>query len=280
MNLRILKVPSLNIQRIKLSFSSAIPRFWANNNVVITHFFNALSSVIPAGERFFMHTVRQAANHLEDEALQTQVQAFIAQESQHRMGHNAMNGWLLEKGYPISDVEQGVHQLLTWIEKHFSLKYQLALTVALEHFSSLLSDRFLRAKLLQNQLHPEFNDFLVAHCIEEIDHKAVAFDVYQAVYGSYWARVLMMLFVTVIFAPNVFRIQFIYLKHDKSRFNIKSWLSAAYYFWIKPGWFAQTIPGYLAFFSIRFHPWQLDNSQLIDEYIHQRETKKSHSGQF
>lgn len=248
-------------------FGADIPRFWANGNPVISCFFNALSSVIPRGERFFIHTVQQAADRVGDPALKGQVRGFIAQESQHRVGHGAMNDWVAAQGYPIERVELGVERMLGLVERHLSHKYQLSLTVALEHFSCLLSDRFLRAEALQAGLHPEVQQFLVAHCIEEIEHKAVAFDVYQEAYGDYFARIFMMLFVTLVFAPNVFRIQFIYLLHDRQLFNVKAWLQAVRFFWFKPGWFGHTIPGYLAYYRPGFHPWQHDNSQLVSRYL-------------
>jgi len=37
------------------------------------------------------------------------------------------------------------------------------------------------------------------HAIEETEHKAVAFDVYQAVGGGYFRRVFNMLIVTIMF---------------------------------------------------------------------------------
>lgn len=262
---------SVNIEKrvIAHGFSTSIPRFWANNNPVVTAFFHALSSVIPTGEKFFIRTVEETAKTIENPGLKAEIQGFIDQESQHRVGHAAMNEWIREQGYAITAVERGVNRLLGWVEQYCSLKYQLALTVALEHFSCLLSDQFLRHKALQSGLHPVMREFLVAHCIEEIEHKAVAFDVYQEVYGDFFARILMMLFVTLVFAPNVFRIQFIYLWHERHLFNFRAWGGAIRYFWFSPGWFGGTIPGYLAYFKPRFHPWQHDNTGLIDHYLKQ-----------
>ena len=43
------------------------------------------------------------------------------------------------------------------------------------------------------------------HAIEESEHKAVAFDVYQAIGGSLWLRRWMMLIVTLQFFNDTFR---------------------------------------------------------------------------
>lgn len=256
---------------IEHRFGNDIPRYWANNNPVITAFFNALSSVIPSGEKFFIRTVEEASGSIIEPELQNELQGFIEQETQHRVGHLAMNDWIRAQGFPIAPVENSVNGLLGFIEKHFSLKYQLALTVALEHFSCLLSDQFLRQKALQPGLHTTIREFLIAHCIEENEHKAVAFDVYQSVYGGYFARIIMQLFVAAIFAPNVFRIQFVYLWHDRELFNMKAWREAIRYFWFSPAWFSRTIPGFLSYFSPAFHPWNHDNSELILQYMNSPE---------
>jgi hypothetical protein len=261
---------------IKHNFDDSIPLHWANNNPVITAFFNALSTVIPTGEKFFIRTVEETSATIENTALKKELTGFIEQETQHRVAHLAMNEWIHSKGIPINKITPGVENLLGFIEKHFSAKCQLALTVALEHFSCLLSDQFLRQKGIQANLHPIMRNFLVAHCVEENEHKAVAFDVYQAAYGSYLSRVAMMLFVTLIFAPNVFRIQFIYLWHEKQLFNVKAWLGAIGFFWFKPAWFTRTILGYLAYYKPRFHPWQHDNSALINAYVNDDVFLSSH----
>lgn len=268
---------SIHIERrvIDYHFAADVPRYFALGNPVISCFFHALSSVIPRGERLFIQTVEEAAPRIADKALQAEIEGFIAQESQHRIGHGAMNEWVASQGFPVRRVEQGIDRLLGWVERHLPAKFQLALTVALEHFSCLLSDRFLRAEGLQASLHPAIRRFLVAHCIEEIEHKAVAFDVYQKVYGDYLARILMMLFVTVIFAPNVFRIQFIYLRHDRQFWNLKAWMQAYRFFWFRPGWFAHTIPGYLAYYRPGFHPWQHDNSDLVSLHLARLAEQKS-----
>jgi predicted metal-dependent hydrolase len=62
-----------------------------------------------------------------------------------------MSGWP-RRAYPVGRVEQGIDRLLGWVERRLPAKFQLALTVALEHFSCLLSDRFLRAEGLQASL--------------------------------------------------------------------------------------------------------------------------------
>lgn len=258
-------MPSLepNATAADSRFGADVPRYWVNNNPVITCFYNALSTVIPEGERFFIASVRAVLDDINDPVLEKQVRSFIGQESHHRVGHNALNQMIERQGYPQQASENLIKRLQQWAERFFSPRQQLAATLALEHFSALLTDQFLRQPALHQQMHGQVRDFLLQHSIEEIEHKAVAHDVYQQLYGSYPVRIWQMLLITVLFIPNVALIQCHYLWHDRQLFNLKAWCGAIRYFWLRPGWFRCIIPGWLRYFSPRFHPWQHDNRDLL-----------------
>lgn len=244
-------------------FGADVPRYWVNNNPVITCFYNALSTVIPEGERFFISTVRAVLDDITEPDLKQEVRKFISQESHHRAGHKALNDMIRDQGYPVSSSEKCIKRLQNRSERFFSARQQLAATLALEHYSALLTDQFLREPLLSADMHPAVRDFLIHHSIEEVEHKAVAFDVYLSVFGSYWARIWQMLMITFFFIPNVALIQCRYLWHDRQLFNLPAWLGAVRYFWFRPGWFRRIIPGWLRYFRPGFHPWQHDNRDIL-----------------
>ena len=244
-------------------FDDEVPRYWVNNNPVITCFYNALSTVIPEGERFFIGTVRAVLDDINEPQLKQEVRQFIIQESNHRAGHHRLNDWIARQGYPMQSCENHIKRLQSSIERFFSTRQQLAATLALEHYSAMLTDQFLREPLLSCDMHPKIRTFLVEHSVEEIEHKAVAFDVYQSAFGSYPVRIWQMLLITFFFLPNVVYIQWRYLWHDRQLLNLKAWAGAMHYFWFRPGWFRRIIPGYFRYFKPGFHPWQHDNSELL-----------------
>ncbi len=249
------------------SFDDDIPRYWAKNNPVITAFYNALSTVTPEGERFFIKNVRHAAEQVEEITLNKDVKDFIEQEASHSIGHRALNGWIQSKGYPVEKSLSYTKSLFLWVNKCFSLKHRLAMTAAIEHFSSVMSDRFLRYSSINEVIEPSMREFLMWHCAEEIEHKAVAFDLYQLLYGGYFSRIFQMLFITLFYIPSVFGVQFRYLHHDRQLFNMKAWWEAVVYFWIKPGWFSRVPSGYVRYYQKNFHPWNDDNSDIVKLWI-------------
>lgn len=65
----------------------------------------------------------------------------------------------------------------------------LAVTVALEHFTAMFAERALTREVLDQFADPTMRNLLLWHACEELEHKAVAFDVLKRVNPSYPLRV-------------------------------------------------------------------------------------------
>jgi predicted metal-dependent hydrolase len=76
---------------------------------------------------------------------------------------------------------------------------RLAVTVALEHFTAILAEDALTADGLAHA-DPEIRRLLEWHAVEELEHKAVAFDVLKEVAPSYALRVAGMALATMTLA--------------------------------------------------------------------------------
>ena len=112
-----------------------------------------------------------------------------------------------------------------------------------------------------------YADMFMWHAVEETEHKAVAFDVYQAVDGDYWLRVRSMAAATFFFLLVTLRMQYSLLKHDNQLGNWRDALGFAKFMLFKPGMLTRIIPEYLDFYRPGFHPWQHDNRHLIVDRI-------------
>ena len=74
------------------------------------------------------------------------------------------------------------------VEKYSSPALRLAVTVACEHFTAIMAEDALAGGDLEGA-HPVMRQLLEWHALEELEHKAVAFDVLRAVHPSYALRV-------------------------------------------------------------------------------------------
>jgi predicted metal-dependent hydrolase len=242
-------------------------RDWNAAGPHVSQFFNTLSIFFPSGERFFIDSVRYYRDRIADPQLQQAVTAFIGQEAMHGREHIEYNEALAASGMPVMAMERLVIRLLKLGKKILPHADQLAITIALEHFTAILADILLREPQLLQGAEPRFAALWRWHALEETEHKAVAYDVYQQVVGTgagaYVRRALALAALTVIFWSLVIPFHLIIVARDGGLFDLKGWWTLVRYHWLKPGALRRIIPAYFDYYRPGFHPWQHDNRRFL-----------------
>lgn len=256
---------NIPVRRMDFEFDDAIPLYWFDNNPFLTMLLTGLSCTFPEGERMFMRAVRHYQDRISDPELQKEVRAFIGQEAHHGKEHEAFNTFMGKKGLPIDAITAFVKQGIAKEESLLSKERMLAKTCALEHFTAMFAETILE--------HPEFLDAMderlrplwLWHAVEESEHKAVAFDVYQQQVGSYWVRTSEMAFTTVLFSffTGLHTVQL--LKHQGELGNLRSIANGMSKLAGPKGFFRGMLPRYLAYYKRDFHPNQVDSRDLREK---------------
>jgi hypothetical protein len=161
------------------------------NSAAATAVINGVSLLFPWGERFFVRSVRHYLDQLDPVAeaeLRAQIKGFFGQEGRHARAHDRFNEVLRQQGYEVDDLLTRYERIGDWIEARSSPQLRLAVTAAAEHFTAIMAENALRAGML-DQAAPELRALLAWHAAEEIEHKAVAYDVLQRVAPGYALRV-------------------------------------------------------------------------------------------
>lgn len=172
-------IPVVRAPRFR--FDADFPRYWHGGSAFATAVGNGLNFVFPAGERFFIRSVRHFLPRVADPALRARVEAFVGQEAQHQRAHLAAFAALEAQGYEIRSFLDWYERLAYGrIEPRTSPALRLATTAALEHFTATFGELALGTELL-DAAHPEMRDLLRWHAAEEIEHRDVAWEVLQAV---------------------------------------------------------------------------------------------------
>jgi len=172
-----------------LVFDETIPRRWFADNAFATHLCNGVGLLFPAGERFFVRSVKHYLDRLEDPALREQVRGFFGQEGRHARAHEKFFERLEAQGYEVKPFLEVYERIaFGFLEKIFPPVYRLSVTVALEHFTAIMAEGALRDRFL-DRAHPALRDLLFWHAAEEIEHRSVAFDVLAAVAPGYGIRI-------------------------------------------------------------------------------------------
>ena len=118
---------------------------------------------------------------------------------------------------------------------------------------------------IQEMMHEDVRQLWIWHALEETEHKAVAFDVYQEVFGNYRQRVTWLLLSTAGLVGIVTTYQ-LFLMHSDRANSPGRWLKGLWRLWGKDGLLVSLVPEWLEYFRRDFHPWQQDDSALVARY--------------
>lgn len=254
------KAIGITVRRLQFN-PQAIRRHYFADSPVMSHLLTALSSTFPIGEQFFVHSVRNVRDKVKDENLQAQIAAFIGQEAMHSKAHAEFNAAWRSEDYNLDRFQAWLARKDDYV-KNLHPKIQLAITCAFEHFTALLGGYILRHPEVLATLDEDTAKLWVWHAIEEIEHRAVAFDVYQAVYGDDKIRRMIMRSVTTGFASlTLYSATRLFLQDKKK--SLPKVGGNIFGFYLLGKMFLQLAPEYLAYFKTDFHPSEIDYTKLI-----------------
>jgi uncharacterized protein len=242
-------------------------RWWLGGDAVATAWHNALSASFPAGEAFFIETVRRFRDQVPAE-LAAQIDQFVKQESHHTREHVAFNRQVTGAGYDIAAIDKRIADSLVQARTTHPVA-QLLVTVSLEHFTAIFAHAMLaRAGQQFDGASAGTRAMWIWHAIEEIEHKGVAFDTYMHITRSLkpakrWAiRSLVFFRVSRNFIANRVNDALALLAQD----GITGWRAKARLWWYllgTPGVLRQVALPWASYFRPGFHPWDHDDRALI-----------------
>lgn len=184
------------------------PAHWIPEDPMASHVGNALHLLFPTGERFFIQAVRDAKPHVTDPKLAEAIDEFIKQEAWHAQAHDTVLRHLEDLGIDPSGYIDRLERFFDLVlrdrtswpswTRRWQLHRRLAITAALEHFTAVLGHWALTTDGLDRAGADEtMLDLFRWHAAEEVEHRALVFDVYEHVGGGYPLRAAAMLGTTV-----------------------------------------------------------------------------------
>ncbi|MBO9503253.1 metal-dependent hydrolase [Qipengyuania flava] len=245
------------------------PRRWWAGEPFGTAWHNALSATFPRGEAFFIEAVK-AHREGADAKLDAEIRAFVRQEINHTREHIAFNRLAEDAGYDIKAIDTRVAEMLALTKDRPAIA-NLAVTMALEHYTAMMAAEFLENPAHFADADAEVRDMWRWHAAEEIEHKGVAFDTWNNATrdwtpGKRWrVRSLVMVSVTARFFKNRWTDSLELLAQDgitgwKAKWGLFKYLT------VSPGIVRRIFPAWLAYFKPGFHPWDHDDRELIKLY--------------
>jgi predicted metal-dependent hydrolase len=256
-------------RNLDLAIPADTPRRWFGGDAYCTHLLNAFSLMFPPGERYFMEAVRAVRDQVHTPALREQVRGFLGQEALHGREHRAFNRWLSTQGVHAEGIERSIWDEITRRRADRDQLDDLAVTCALEHFTALMAEMWLHEPELRAQVPEPLRKLWTWHALEELDHKAVAFDVYQEVGGDHARRTRWMRRITIAFVLSVSFLHVELMRADHAFADPLALARSWWKFWGPRGYFSKLLPHYLHYYQRDFHPWNQDSRTLIERFEHE-----------
>jgi predicted metal-dependent hydrolase len=171
-----------------------------------------LHIMLPPGERWFCDVYREALPLISDDKLRADVKGFIGQEATHARAHEGARAHLTRHGidtdkamaqaewmrHTIGSAEPFGRTPPRFLRKSWLIA-RIAIIASVEHFTAVLGDWIINrsSALDAHGADPAMLDLLRWHGAEEVEHRSVAYDVYQHLSGNYVRRLISMVGVAI-----------------------------------------------------------------------------------
>ena len=254
------------VRIIKPVLDDAIPPYWYHQNAYLTHFLNSLSFIFPPGEEVFVNSVNQFRDQIRDPQLRRDIKGFVSQEFNHSHLHEVLNQWVARHHEKAIYYQKSLKKIIAkgyQLLRKINPKMTLASTAGYEHLTAIMAAQLLKREDVIAKMHGDIKYIFILHAIEEIEHKSVAFDVYEKVHGKYLLRVVSYVFATLFLFFMVTMSTIGMLLDDKQIFNAKSALTAFRELFGIRGFFTGLIPAYFVYFKPGFHPRQIRDTERL-----------------
>lgn len=253
-------------RKLNVEFPDSIPRYWFNGSPLLTHMLNVYTLLIPDNESYYIRQLKRCLKDIEDPGLKTQLLRFFRQEGQHGVAHKAFWANLEQQGVR----HQGFTRAVNWffygvLEPILPRPVHLANIACIEHINAYLGHFYLSRRRLE--IADEHMRLLFEwHFAEEIEHKSVAFDVFQTVSGSYPVRLFSAILVFPLFYMILTAGTFFLLGRDGRLLERRTWRDFGRHLFTD-GALMHDLRNMGRYLKPAFHPWQIRDYSLAREFL-------------
>ncbi|MEO9601257.1 metal-dependent hydrolase [Parasphingorhabdus sp.] len=226
---------------------------WSQSSPHAAIFLNAFSAHVPYFEKYLVRTMTKALKVIKDEGLAKDVEAIIGQEAHHARNFIEFNK-IMARRYPkVGEMELRNKQDFFQWAKEQELKELVGFTAGYETFTFLAGMIVLASyEEWMADSDPTMKAMWVWHQVEEVEHGAVAFEVYKYLYADHeWYRKYMIAKALLHIATEVLKAYLAmckaegYFKRPGSAVKALSFITVSF---SKMVWYC------LPTFSKKYHP--------------------------
>jgi len=186
---------SIPVRRLTFEIPSAedFDPVYMARNAAISYNFTGLGLYVALLEPFIVKSMRRVLEQITDPALKEEVDRFCRQEAQHYQQHERFNAVVLGHGYP--GLQERVDRLAADFQRFLterSDRFRIGFVEGFEAYTNQGALAILESRVCDHpRTDPRFGHLYRWHMLEEIEHRNVAFDLYEHLFGGYLYRARM-----------------------------------------------------------------------------------------
>lgn len=258
-------------RKTAFAFAPSIEKHWISSSPVKTHFFNAINLFVVPFEDFMVRVMRDRLDQIHNPELRRQIRGFMGQEATHARAHEKFLQNLAEQGYRLTDFQRFAEYIFaTVLEKKLGSTVSIAAIAGFEHLTALLAEIVLTDGLLA-EAAPPMRHLWEWHAAEELEHKALAFELLQAVSPSYPLRAGGALLGAGIVACFIGGGMLKLLHEDRVLSHGRTLRDLVELAFTKHRLVPLSLRIFLQYFKPGFHPRQRDTAHLADQVFRAEE---------
>ena len=175
------------IRQVRLAYPDDFRAAWQPLKPEFAAACNALSLGMPYSEPYVVASVRRVVDDLDDPELSKRVGSYLGQEREHYRQHRRLNDLLRAKHPFLGRVEKWLGWSYRCLARRGSREFNVAFAAGFEAVA-FASARWIdtHRRELFDGADPLPATLFLWHLAEEVEHKTVAFDVWEQVDGKRW----------------------------------------------------------------------------------------------
>ena len=181
---------TMTVRQMPFEFPEQIDPVFIEGDHKQSFAFIAGSLLLPYLEPYLIRSMRTAEKYVTDPKVLEGLKKFSAQEGQHYQMHKKFNATIRREGFPGLDaLEKELSDDYNRFTRTRSLRFNLAYAEGFEALTMNAVKHIMEPDGFGDDL-PVFMQMIEWHFVEELEHRTVAFDVYDHVCGGYFYRLV------------------------------------------------------------------------------------------
>jgi uncharacterized protein len=187
-------IEAITVRKIVWPFPEHTDPLFIKGHPEESFIYVGFSCLFPYLEPYLIRSMWEAKKRLTDKDLIASLEGFCAQENQHFRQHARFNRTLgLGEISALNTLENEIQSDYKRLSETRSLAFNLAYAEGFEAFTLAITRFVIETGELERVEWP-VRDLFRWHFLEELEHRLVAFDVYQNIHGGYFYRTLISLY--------------------------------------------------------------------------------------